>query len=573
MNKKLKIGLLSSLLMTFSTATIVPVSSCSFNNQYNPSNPDHNLPFQFENYLLNYYSDVDTSDNIGWVTAMRDVIENQVDVEKTTNAKFSTWNKTINEKVFSQDVDNNLLAGKKVTELYNINSASSYSEHIKKVLNGQHIADLIIDIFSQMFNSFNNIKEKFDTGKRNVLLNLLEELKKIVPGSAYALLEKIKQKIYEKFPEINIIEVEIRKKTNDYFPHISPIIEDNVYNSSTLTQEQKEAYKSFNFFNDYLNFDTNYIFDRYLFFHLIDSLIYANSYNIEFFNFITITGDEFSDAVDALIASYFTDWTGFIKIILLAAIESVPIMVEAMLLEDMYIRIDRWTNLNDSEWYEPIYESIKREISNRWTIDLLPMLNRWVSAAFSYINQDIPLNMFINFKDEFLDIANEVGVQLTDLDITENDISSILEEFEDRQEHFFNINISLDFSFIYEMLSSIIAIQIVNSYSNSLVNVVTVFQNIIDNNLSTTRNLDLSINNIYNWIQRFITDYSNKIGEFNIWFDNISIAIRNDVSTNSNSTLGNKINEKFFNLILLFTDFENNKNEIKNLMDEINNII
>ncbi len=314
MKKSWKIALWTCSGLLITTSSIIPIASCSFNGQYKPGSPVESPSFNFKNQEINYYSGgIDWKDTYDWAAGLVKILVNQANVEASNNAKLSTWNKNINEKVFSNDIDNNLVKGKKLTLLYSINTFDVYMDKLLDFNNNETIWDIIVQIFNQIKDSINKIIDLIKSGIKEILIKVFEIIKEKVSNSVKNVIDKIIEKLKEWLPKtigesnqegkyINQCERNENKEKNLFF-HISPIVEDQIYNSKKLTNEQKDAYKSFNLMNDHLNLETDYLFDRYLFFHEINTLFYKKTYNDknEELNFMNIKTGDFLQAFEDIL--------------------------------------------------------------------------------------------------------------------------------------------------------------------------------------------------------------------------------------------------------------------------------
>lgn len=592
MKKSWKIALWTCSGLLVTTSSIIPIASCSFHGQYKPGNPVENSSFQFKNQGINYYSGgIDWKDTYDWATGLVKILVNQANVEASNNAKLSTWNKNINEKVFSNDIDNNLVKGKKLTLLYSINTFDVYMDKLLDFNNNEAIWDIIVQIFNQIKDSINKIIDLIKSGIKEILIKVFEIIKEKVSNSVKNIIDKIIEKLKEWLPKtigesnqegkyINQCERNENKEKNLFF-HISPIVEDQIYNSKKLTDEQKDAYKSFNLMNDHLNLETDYLFDRYLFFHEINTLFYKKTYNDknEELNFMNIKTGDFLQAFEDILFSFGTNWSGFIRIIIWSIIGSIPISFEAMLLEDLYIRLKRWQNDKDLSWNIELYKSIYEEIRKRWEDQLLPMLDKWIKNSFGFFDFKLDLSKYINvdFINKFLE---KVGSKLEDLGISSKELQKILEDIKNEFSEMFKFNLSLNLAYVYENLCTPIILNILNLLSNPKGNLILIFQLIIDqlskvgkDNLQFIEQLTEFIQKVGNKLNEIIVKFQDILEDFKKWFDKIQQAIDKDIANDNTLGLKEKITTIFKEVVSLLKDFKGNLNKIKELLGEVDELV
>lgn len=592
MKKSWKIALWTCSGLLITTSSIIPIASCSFNGQYKPGSPVESPSFNFKNQEINYYSGgIDWKDTYDWAAGLVKILVNQANVEASNNAKLSTWNKNINEKAFSNDIDNNLVKGKKLTLLYSINTFDVYKDELSDFNDDIPFLDIIVQIFNQIKESINKIIDLIKSGIKEIVIKVLEEIKKEASDAIKNIIDKIIEKLNGWLPK-SIDESnqednngnegdENENEEKNLFFRISPIVEDQIYNSKNLTKEQKEAYKSFNLMNDHLNIETDYLFDRYLFFHEINTLFYKKTYNDKDkkLNFMNINDDDFLDFLNELISSSFTNWSGLIRIIIWSIIGSIPISFEAMLLEDLYIRLKRWQDDKDPSWNIELYKSIYEEIRKRWEDQLLPMLDKWIQNSYSIYDKEVDLTKFINV-DFIIKFLDDFGFALEELGISSAQLQKILEDIKKEFEEMFKFNISLNFAFIYENLCTPIIINILNLLSNPKGNLILIFQLIIDqlskvgkDNLQFIEQLTEFIQKIGNKLNEIIVKFQDILEDFKKWFDKIQQAIDKDIANDNTLGLKEKITAIFKEVISLLKDFKGNLNQIKELLGQIDELV
>ena len=592
MKKSWKIALWTCSGLLITTSSIIPIASCSFNGQYKPGSPVESPSFNFKNQEINYYSGgIDWKDTYDWAAGLVKILVNQANVEASNNAKLSTWNKNINEKAFSNDIDNNLVKGKKLTLLYSINTFDVYKDELSDFNDDIPFLDIIVQIFNQIKESINKIIDLIKSGIKEIVIKVLEEIKKEASNAIKNIIDKIIEKLNGWLPK-SIDESnqednngnegdENENEEKNLFFRISPIVEDQIYNSKNLTKEQKEAYKSFNLMNDHLNIETDYLFDRYLFFHEINTLFYKKTYNDKDkkLNFMNINDDDFLDFLNELISSSFTNWSGLIRIIIWSIIGSIPISFEAMLLEDLYIRLKRWQDDKDPSWNIELYKSIYEEIRKRWEDQLLPMLDKWIQNSYSIYDKEVDLTKFINV-DFIIKFLDDFGFALEELGISSAQLQKILEDIKKEFEEMFKFNISLNFAFIYENFCTPIIINILNLLSNPKGNLILIFQLIIDqlskvgkDNLQFIEQLTEFIQKIGNKLNEIIVKFQDILEDFKKWFDKIQQAIDKDIANDNTLGLKEKITAIFKEVISLLKDLKGNLNQIKELLGKIDELV
>lgn len=592
MKKSWKIALWTCSGLLITTSSIIPIASCSFNGQYKPGSPVESPSFTFKNQEINYYSGgIDWKDTYDWAAGLVKILVNQANVEASNNAKLSTWNKNINEKAFSNDIDNNLVKGKKLTLLYSINTFDVYKDELSDFNNNEAIWDIIVQIFNQIKDSINKIYDLIKNGIKEILIKVFEKIKEEATNAIKNIVDKIIEKLNEWLPK-SIDESnqedndgnegeEDEKEEKSLFFHISPIVEDQIYNSKNLTKEQKEAYKSFNLMNDHLNIETDYLFDRYLFFHEINTLFYKKTYNDKDkkLNFMNIKTGDFLEAFKDLILSFGANWSGLIKIIIWSIIGSIPISFEAMLLEDLYIRLKRWQDDKDPSWNIELYKSIYEEIRKRWEDQLLKMLNKWIKNSFGFFNFNFDLSEYIDvdFIIEFLD---DFGFALEELEISSAELQKILDDIKNQFAEMFQFDLSLNLSYVYENLCTPIIINILNLLSNPKGNLILIFQLIIDqlskvgkDNLQFIEQLTEFIQKIGNKLNEIIVKFQDILEDFKKWFDKIQQAIYKDIANDNTLGLKEKITAIFKEVISLLKDLKGNLNQIKELLGKIDELV
>lgn len=597
MKKSWKIALWTCSGLLLTTSSVFPIVGCSFSSKYQPSDDVTSNPsFTFKNQGINYYSgDINWKDTYDWAAGLVNILLNQANVEASNSAKLSTWNKNINQKVFSNDIDNNLIKGKKLTLLYSINTLELYKDELLDFNNNEALFDIIFQVFSQIKESIEKIVDLIKNGINEILVKIFERLKENVDDAKQTLIDKIietlrklitinktkNQSFTNNKNETGESNDENEEEAKDLFFHISPIVEDQVYNSKKLSQDQKDAYKSFNLMNDHMNIETDYLFDRYLFFHEINTLFYKKTYNDKKneWNFINIKSGDFLKAIDKLFLTSFTDWSGIIKIIIWSIVGSIPISFEAMLLEDLYIRLKRWQNSNDPNWNIDLYKGIYEEIKKRWEVQLLPTLNTWIKNSFSFHNKPIDLTKWINI-DFILKYLDDIGVVFEELGISSDELKNILEDIKTEFANMFKIQISLNLGYIYENLCTPVILNIINALSNPKSNIILIFQLIIDelskvgkDNLQFIEKLTEYIQNLGNKLNDIIVKIQQLLKDFQNWFDKIKDAIKKDQENNNSLGLKDKITDLFKQIIPLLKDFKGNFDQIKEILGDIDELV
>lgn len=572
MKKSWKIGLMITcgIILTSSISTPI-LTSCSYSGKYKESNPVSNSKYQFKNNDFNFYDGLNWNNSFEWVNGILSSILNQAQVEATQNAKLSSWNKNINEKCFPYNTDNQFLKNKKLTNLYSLTFSNFYP--IMYQIPNINIFGLVWDIFKQVFNL---VKDMFNGIYEAIKYVVVEILKEFAKDKTEQIKQKIEDIINKLIKKMNLNEFNDFKSVDNYYPIVESNYEDKVRENlvKELNGEQKaKKYDSFVFMNDEINIETDYLFDRYLFFHSINALIYKNGYNSKKnISFINIEDGALRKAIEKLLIG---DVSELIILILEIILESIPISYEALLLNDSHIRINRWEeNINDSEIEMQEYAL---EINKRFE-KLNTILNEWISNSLAFVNSEIDLNQYTDWLLDYVNqLLNEIGIR-----IDKEKFNEIINS--DKVKDSLKIKFSLSLGEIYSTSFFPIVIRISSLLCNNKFNIfINIYQLLIDQIAKLGPNNIHLINQIKDFflslgdnIENLISNIKQLISIFKNWMKKVQEAIK------KNDKNSKKIKELLKQIINLFKTLgkEDNKeiinntiNEIKSIIEQINNLI